>query len=152
MHAGTIVCHFPRLGGQGVGSTDQCPGTNPATLTTAPQGGQDHETPVTKPRPGNQILTTPHEYNPGSHLQPWNAPGTCLPRPSKRSPPEWVGGDAKIDWSKTLQQRHNSNSSLTKMATTHQLLCVLTSEFLTAVPPFKKFSGSHLSSLLSDRS
>ena len=62
---------------------------------------------------------------------------------------EWDGSmNAKIDWSKTLQQRHNSNSSLTKMATTHQLLCVLTSEFLTAVPPFNIFAWAVLKRLL----
>ena len=34
--------------------------------------------------------------------------------------------------------RHTRTQGLTKMATTHQLLCVFPSEFLTAVPPFKK--------------
>ena len=33
------------------------------------------------------------DHDPGGHTSnPWNVPGTCLPIPSERSPPEWVGG------------------------------------------------------------
>ena len=44
--------------------------------------------------------------------------------------------------------RHTRTQGLTKMATTHQLLCVFPSEFPTAVPPFKKRSLSRLYRLL----
>ena len=89
---------FSRLGGQGVGSTDQRPGTNPATLTTAQQGGQEHEAPGANPAPGNQTLTTPHDYNPGGHT---SNPGTyqapaCQYLPIGRLRSGWVG-NAKID-------------------------------------------------------
>ena len=39
--------------------------------------------------PSRATRHSPHLTNttPGPHLQPWNVPGTCLPIPSKRSPP-----------------------------------------------------------------